>query len=256
MQKKTIFLFRGLTREKRHWGNFYNDLKEALFPHNVVCLDLPGFGDKNNIESPSNIKDIAGLVLKYPEFELYKNTDFVLVGLSLGAMVSLELSVLKPETFNSVVVINTSQRFKTSFYKRIKLSYLVPFIFMYLFNLKKIREKLIFKSTLNKVNDRALIQKWCKYYDEKPFTFKSAVNQSLAGARFSLENQLSDLKDVRGLVLLSEKDKLVHPDNSKILAELLNWPKCINSDTGHDLPVDDTPWTTKKIKDFVGVKSS
>jgi|GEM_PF-2381806 len=249
--KKTVFLFRGLTREKRHWGGFYNDLKEALFPHNIVCLDLPGFGDKNDIESPSNIKDIADLVLKYSEFELYKNTDFVLVGLSLGAMVSLELSVLKPETFNSVVVINTSQRFKTSFYKRIKLSYLVPFIFIYMFNLKNIREKLIFKSTLNKVDDKALIQKWCEFYDQKPYTFRSAIKQSLAGARFSLKNHLIELKDVRGLVLLSEKDKLVHPDNSKILAKLLNWPMFVNSETGHDLPVDDSLWTIKKIKEFV-----
>jgi pimeloyl-ACP methyl ester carboxylesterase len=250
-KKKTVFLFRGLTREKRHWGEFYDDLKEALLPHNVVSLDLPGFGDKNDVESPGYIKDIVNLVLKYPEFELYKDTDFILVGLSLGAMVSLELSILKPETFNSVVVINTSQRFKTSFYKRIKLSYLVPFIFIYLFNLKRLREKLILKSTLNKVNDQRLIQKWCGYYDEKPFTFKSALKQSLAGARFSLENHLSELKDVKGLVLLSEKDKLVHPDNSKILAKLLNWPMFKNSETGHDLPVDDPPWTIKKIKNFI-----
>jgi len=248
-----VFLIRGLTREKRHWEGFDEKLQESLPNKKVICLDLPGFGDNIEDRSPLSIKKIAEYVLNLKTFKEYSGQKKSLVGLSLGGMVSLEMASLDPDDFESIVIINSSQRYKTPFHKRINFLQLPRLFFLFLFNWVSQRERLILKLTTNTKYDSQVPKKWEQFYFEKPFKKRSALFQTLAGGGFSLKSKRESLKSKKGLVLVALKDRLVHPVSSEMIAKVLEWPIERHKDGGHDLPYDDALWVIDKIKKHLNV---
>jgi pimeloyl-ACP methyl ester carboxylesterase len=251
--KDVVFLIRGLTREKRHWEGFDKKLQNTLHEKKVVCLDLPGFGDKFNEKSPLTINGIAEKVLKSKEYNSFKDYKKTLVGLSLGGMVCLEMAFKKPEDFSRLVIINSSQRFKTPFYKRINFFKLPRLFFLFLFKATYMRERLILRLTTNTKFNPDIPKKWSDFYNEKPLKRRSALYQTLAGGSFSLRRKCSVLKTLKGYVLVAKKDRLVNPYSSEIIARVLNWPIESHPSAGHDLPYDDPDWVVSKIKSFLDV---
>ena len=119
--KKTIVLLRGLTREKRHWGDFPIKLQESSLVDDVICVDLKGFGDLYSESSPLTISEITKDFLKKikAKINFSDQNEVYLIGLSLGGMISLEVANSESDEvrklFAKHIVINSSQKYKTPF---------------------------------------------------------------------------------------------------------------------------------------------
>jgi len=245
-QTDVIYLLRGLTRESRHWEGFDEKLQAKLPEVKVVCLDLPGFGVYHEHTSPSSIDEIARFVFNSKEYVEHKNAKKHVLSLSLGGMVTLEMIYQRPLEFDKIIIINSSQKLKTPFYKRLNIQFAPTLGMSFLLKDINYRERLILKYTLNTKFDETLIEKWVNFFEEKPFSLKSAALQFQAGSAFNLEGKIEPLKASKGLVLISEKDRLVNSESSETIAELLGWPVKYHPNAGHDMTYDDPDWVIEK----------
>ena len=59
-----IILLRGLVREKKHWGSFVEELKEAFPKANIITPEIQGVGEYVDTVSPSNFVDMVKFMQK------------------------------------------------------------------------------------------------------------------------------------------------------------------------------------------------
>ena len=53
------------------------------------------------------------------------------------------------------------------------------------------------------------------------------------------------------MILVSEKDKIVHPDCSRKIAKIWSLPIVTHHQAGHDLALDDPEWIIKQLDRFI-----
>lgn len=252
MKKKVLFLMRGLSRDQRHWGRFALDVKSELADFEIVHLDLPGFGEKNNISSPANIKSIAQGVFTKELLDKYKDYDLkAIMAMSLGGMVTLQGVCDHPSFFDKICLLNSSQSYKTKRFERIAFGAGVTLAFSFLFSSLKSRERLIFKKTINSKMDDTTVADWVRFFNERPFKLVSVFKQVWAASRFSIKNKISVLKKFDGLILTSKSDRLVSVRASYVLSKCLDWPCETHESGGHDLTFDDSAWVCNKLRAFL-----
>jgi pimeloyl-ACP methyl ester carboxylesterase len=96
-----FILLHGIGMGRRYWGA----LTDTLGQHGrVYALDLPGFGDAPEPETPLEMHQSGDLIA-----ELVENLGIanpVLVGHSMGAQVAVEAAARHPELFHRVVLIS------------------------------------------------------------------------------------------------------------------------------------------------------
>lgn len=86
-------------------GNeYFAELASALQPHGrVVAIDLPGFSDAPEPETPLSIPETGRLVIDFVAIEQLDN--LVLVGHSMGSQVAIEAALARPDLFPELVLI-------------------------------------------------------------------------------------------------------------------------------------------------------
>lgn len=86
-------------------GNeYFAELASALHPHGrVVAIDLPGFSDAPEPETPLSIPETGRLVIDFVAMEQLDN--LVLVGHSMGSQVAVEAALARPDLFPELVLI-------------------------------------------------------------------------------------------------------------------------------------------------------
>jgi pimeloyl-ACP methyl ester carboxylesterase len=98
---QSFILLHGIGMGRRYWGA----LTDTLGQHGrVYALDLPGFGDAPEPETPLDMHQSGDLIA-----ELVERLDIanpVLVGHSMGAQVAVEAAARHPELFDRVVLIS------------------------------------------------------------------------------------------------------------------------------------------------------
>jgi pimeloyl-ACP methyl ester carboxylesterase len=109
----TVLFLHGWSSSKEVWGSAMQSL--ATSGHNVVALDLPGFGG-------TDIPKEAWSVDNYVEFvkafiSKINLTQVIIVGHSFGGRISLVLTAKSPELVNKLVLVDSagfhsSKRFK------------------------------------------------------------------------------------------------------------------------------------------------
>lgn len=246
-----IFI-RGLAREVRHWGDFVQKF-ESKFPQSkVYCLELPGVGDKRNLNFPYTIKECVKELRK--EFVLnLKNKDESnsILGISMGGMIAHQWCDLYPEDFKSLVLINTSAGNASLPWKRMKLQAVLQSLKIFLEKNVVKREELILSMVSNvKIKDEVL-KSWVAYANEKPMSKSNFIRQILAAARYKAPTQVF----LKTLILNSIEDHMVDPECSVDLFNLLkqnnfNLKLTRHPNAGHDLPLDDPDWVIECIQDF------
>lgn len=258
MKHNISYLFlRGLTRNQFHW--FQKEDYEEMLDGKVYFIDLPGFGEENKLQSPRTIYEIADQVQARWE-EIKKRSHIsdteikVLVGLSLGGLVALEL-VSRTSEWDKVVTINSSCSDLSKFWNRLKpINYpkLVKAIFL---NSFLVVERLIFEMTCNSSDEQLaeygvqsadLIRAWADLRKKYDFNFSSFLNQLLAASKYKSPKEVF----ATGLVLTAAKDRLVDFECSKAIASKYNWDIKISKDSGHDISVDAKDWMLREIKEF------
>lgn len=241
-----VFL-RGLTRESRHWGGFVDQFQQTIPGSTVIALDLPGNGLLNTGCSPWRVQDMvaqcrAQLALRNIE------PPFHLLAMSLGAMVAVAWSHAHPQEISRSVLINTSMRPFSPFYRRLQPRNYPALLGQGLRSRRGEEfEKLILRLTSNRA-DASVLPDWYRWQQEHPVSRSNALRQLLAAARFSAPRQAPA---AALLVLAGAKDQLVDHRCSLSLAHHWRTAIAVHPWAGHDLPLDDAAWVVQQIHNWL-----
>jgi len=245
----TWVLLRGLTREAAHWNGFDRRLATALGPpHRVLTLDLPGNGTLYQARSPASVAEMAAA----GRAELGRRSQpapYVLVAMSLGAMVALDWARSAPHEVAGCVLINTSLRGMSPFWQRLQPhNYAALAGVMMPGRTPLPREQAVLAMTSNQpAHQRDTAAAWAAVARQRPVTRGNALRQLLAAARYRAPAQPPA---VPALLLASAGDRLVSAQCSQRIAAAWGWPLRMHPDAGHDLPLDAPAWVQQQICDW------
>lgn len=243
-----VFL-RGLTRESRHWGEFPATFERAVPGARVHALDLPGNGALHRMASPHRVGEMAEWCRAALSRESVE-PPYNLLALSLGGMVALAWAHAYSAEIGRSVLINTSVRTFSPLHRRLRPRSYPLLLKLMLFggDASEWEKTILTLTSARNVGDAALLDRWVAWRQEHPVTRSNAWRQLYAAARFRAPAQKPAAPL---LILVSEKDKLVHPDCSKALASAWNCELRTHLDAGHDLPLDDGPWVAEEVRKWI-----
>jgi len=240
----TWILLRGLTRERRHWGAFPQQLAEALPGAEVHGLELPGNGELNGLDSPARI---AGMVAHCQQEVVRLNLmpPFHLLAMSMGAMVAVAWAKACPTDIAACVLINTSFGGFSPPQQRLRPRAWPHLLRFLLTRSAEQRERIVFRLTSRMAPDEpVVVAGWVALRKSHPVRLKNALRQILASARF----QAPAAAPVPTLVLSGAGDHLVVPQCSQEIAQRWGCALSVHPEAGHDLPLDDGDWVARQVR--------
>ncbi|NMG56255.1 alpha/beta fold hydrolase [Aromatoleum aromaticum] len=240
---KTWVFLRGLTRESGHWGGFLETFACIVPDSRIVALDLPGTGARHRETSPGDVPRIAE-DCRSTLFRLGVDPPYRLLALSLGAMVALAWADRHPAEIAECVLINTSLRTYSPFYRRLRPRSYARLLYLALRDDARACETMILRLTSGQRDER-LVDEWVTLRVRHPVTLANAVRQLFAAARYRPPR---DRPAPPVLVLASRNDRLVHVACSKAIAAAWNCSLRIHPYAGHDLPLDDGAWVAEQVR--------
>lgn len=248
-----IFL-RGLTRDCRHWGRFPQTFRERISDAEVLMLDLPGNGPLHRQNSYCSVEAMAD----YCRAELRSRgiaPPYHLLAMSLGAMVAVAWAARHPDELRACVLVNTSLRPFSPFYRRLRPAAWGPLLRMALTQPDaRACEETILRLTSRHLEDtRAGIDDWAAWRRSHPVSPLNALRQIAAAARF-VAPQARPLP--RLLLLASLRDRLVDVRCSQRLARQWQCEIAEHPSAGHDLPLDDGPWVARQVEEWLAASAS
>jgi len=244
----TWILLRGLTRGSGHWAGFPDALKARLGDTRLVTLDLPGNGALHRLRSPARIEAMTQESVARLH-ALGIEPPWHLLAVSMGAMVAVDWAARAPHTLAGCVLINTSLRPFSPFYRRLK-----PGNYPRLLGLALSRgsdldwESAILELTSRQAGDDELLASWLAYRRDNPVSLANALRQLIAAARYRAPRVRPP---VPLLILSSRHDALVDSRCSAQLARCWNAPHAEHPSAGHDLPLDDGAWVAQEISHWL-----
>jgi pimeloyl-ACP methyl ester carboxylesterase len=247
----TWVLLRGLMRESRHWGDFPDYFQHTLVANQVVTFDFPGNGSLYAATSPGSVTEMA-THCRTRLNQLGIQPPYHVLALSLGAMVAVEWSRQHPAEFARLVLINTSLAPLNPFYYRLRpANYPALLGFLTLGSLRQ-REKLILHLTSSRkysqLQKETLLDQWESYARECPVSRANILRQLYAAITFRASPAAPN---VPMLLLAGQQDRLVNARCSIELAKRWGMPIKLHPTAGHDLPLDDSEWVARLIKEWV-----
>lgn len=243
-----IFL-RGLTRDKRHWGDFLSTFTRHVDDADVVCVDLPGNGELRHMASATRIEGMLDQCRQILTASGHA-PPYHLLALSLGAMIVTAWIERYPDEIQRCVLINTSLRAYSPFYRRLRISAWPDLLrFMWVHIDPRKQEQIIFHMTsAHPYLQDLYADKWAIYRQQYPVSLSNALRQLLAAARYRAPRSRPR---VPVLLLAGAKDRLVHPDCSAQLAATWQMPLAVHPAAGHDLPLDDGLWIAQQVSSWL-----
>lgn len=242
-----IFL-RGLMRERRHWGDFPITFSQSLDDTKVILADLPGNGRLHHLDSPSRVEHMVNFY-RNELVELGMTPPYYLLALSLGGMVAAEWAHRHPAELWGCVLLNTSLRPFSPFYRRLRW-HNYPAIFRLAWSSDmSVREREILRLTSNRPDaTERVLNDWIMYQREYPVSRRNALTQLAAAALYCAPKKKPS---VRTLILASASDRLVNHDCSRQLAQAWESDFALHPDAGHDLPLDDGNWIITQVRQWL-----
>jgi pimeloyl-ACP methyl ester carboxylesterase len=241
----TWILLRGLTRESGHWGRFPELLQHRLPGTRIMALDLPGNGRLNQARSPARIeatmedcrRQLQALAVEPP---------WHLLAMSLGAMVAVDWAARHPEELGGCVLINTSLRPFSPWYRRLRPANYGSLLQLLLAHrAARGREHTILRLTSRHLQaDDPVVEDWTALREARPVSPSNALRQLLAAARYRAPARAPA---VPLLVLGSARDALVDVRCSRRLAQQWGVELVEHPTAGHDLPLDDGAWLAEQV---------
>lgn len=250
MNAPVWLLLRGLTRDRRHWGEVPQRLAAALPPGvRVVCIDLPGNGVLHHLRSAASV---AGLVaqarVQVAEHGL-GGRPVHLLAMSLGAMVAVAWAQAFPQEIAAAVLVNTSLRPFSPFWQRLRPRAWAPLLGCLGPGTSAAHwERRILGLTsqlaVHRSEAPALLQQWTGWRLTHPVSRANALRQLRAAMAYRAPRRAPP---VPLLLLSGAADALVHPACSQALARAWALPVAVHPTAGHDLPLDDPAWVVAQV---------
>jgi pimeloyl-ACP methyl ester carboxylesterase len=175
-------LLRGLTRESRHWGGFPAKLGESLGGAPVVCLDLPGNGRLNALDSLRSVEAMAD----YCHAELVglgMSGSCRVLAMSLGAMVAAAWARRHPGDIGAAVLINTSLRPFSPFHQRLRPAN-YPRVLRLLVgpaDARTLETEILRMTTRLVAEPQPVIEEWLRWRRESPVCLAAQRHTATAG---------------------------------------------------------------------------
>jgi pimeloyl-ACP methyl ester carboxylesterase len=247
-------LLRGLTRESRHWGEFPHHLCEVTGDAPVICLDLPGNGQLNHMESLLSVEAMAD----YCHAEMKIRGVALpcrILAMSLGAMVAVAWSQRHPADIVAAVLISTSLRPFSPFHQRLRPANYLRVLHLLAGRVsdEELETAILGMTTRLVAEPRTVIQEWLQWRREHPVSARNALRQLLAAARYRAPRR-SPFD--RLLLLAGAGDTLVDPRCSRTLAARWLVDFALHPAAGHDLPLDDQAWVLARVHDWLASKET
>ena len=241
----TWILLRGLTRESGHWGEFPDRLRERFPANDVITLDLPGNGEWHRLPSPTRI-DMMSAWCQVLLRERGVAPPYALFAMSMGAMVAVDWMCLDPEAIAGCVLINTSLRPFSPWYRRLRPANHAELLRLALLSRNDVeRERTILRLTsAHPDRHAAVLDEWIRLRRTRPVSRVNALRQLWAAARYQAPVQPPATPM---LVLASARDTLVDVRCSQELARRWQTEMPLHPAAGHDLPLDDGAWVVEQV---------
>lgn len=243
-------LLRGLIREQAHWGDFPEILLKQRPADSIVCLDIPGTGAKYKEKSKTSITEIVETLRPEWLASVHKDEKVGLIAISLGGMIATEWLHKYPEDFGCAVMINTSLRGYSSFFKRLRWQNFCKILKILFTQNPEIRELKILSLVSNKKSEDLKTQNlWTSIQKNHPVSKYNALRQLYSAAMYSPPEARPASIPIS--LYNSAADRLVDPSCSQDIA--LRWATeiYIHPSAGHDLPLDDPHWLIEKITEWL-----
>ena len=247
-KQKHFYLFRGLIREKRHWGSFLVHLKETFPDALITTIDIPGAGDYFTSPSPLSIRGMVEQMRQDYLKHKTSNEDSHLIAISLGGMISVEWLKHYPKDFDRATLVNTSFGGISPIHHR-----LMPNAFLFLLKVPVLKGRMKESRILELVTNHQdifseTLDMWEGIQKERPVSLANTFRQLFAGACFKVGNFVPPIPVQ---LLASTKDRMVSIKCSRAIAE--KWKLTLEEHPtgGHDLTVDDPKWVALKIKSLI-----
>ena len=246
-------LLRGLSRESGHWGEFPKMLSRELEAQQpgaqLVLLDLPGNGVLHQQSSPMQVPAMVEACRS--ELARRGMTGPVhLLAMSLGAMVASDWVSRYPSEVSAAVLINTSLRPFSPFYRRLRpLNYLA----LLLLSLSRLsarqREARVLGMTTRLLpRPEEVLDDWVNLQRKHPVGVRNTARQLLAAMRYRASR---GRPAAPMLLLCSKADGLVDWRCSQAISRAWGAPLRLHAEAGHDLPLDDAPWVARAVADWL-----
>lgn len=248
----TWVLLRGLTRERRHWGDFVDHWRRAMPQARMCLLDLPGSGDRCHERSPTTVRAMTESLRDRLVREAVPG-PYRLLAMSLGGMVAVDWTARYPGELESAVLINTSLAGFSPFYRRLRpANYPALCRLLWSGGDVEAREAAVLSLTSARP-DRLpdVVAHWSSIYRDAPVTTANALRQVLAAARFRAQ---AAAPTVPLLLMAGAGDRLVNPECSRALARAWDVPLKMHPWAGHDLPLDDPEWVVRQTRRWLKAK--
>jgi alpha-beta hydrolase superfamily lysophospholipase len=244
-KQKHFYLFRGLIREARHWGEFITHLQESFPESKITTIDIPGAGAFYKSPSPLSISAMVESMRQVYLKQRAEGEASVLVAVSLGGMISSAWMKMHPQDFKEAIFINTSFGGFSPLHHRLRPSALLHLLKVpFLKGADKEGHILKLISNHESVYESTL-SLWTKISQDAPVSLPNTIRQLLAGARFNV----GDFRpEIPLLILASTSDRMVSVECSRKIAKAWNVPIIEHPTAGHDLTADDSEWTAQNIK--------
>ena len=254
MKPPTWILLRGLMREQRHWGSFPATLARALPGAHIVTPDLPGNGTRHAQDSATRV---AAMVEDCRQELLARGipAPYHLLALSLGGMVAVEWASRYPQEIARCVLINTSMRPHSPFYRRLRWQNYGALLRQLALGDQHSQESLILRLTSRRHahGNPALLADWLSYQQQYPVSRHNALRQLLSAARYRAP---AIRPPMPVLVMAGAQDQLVDHRCSQRLARAWQADCLIHGDGGHDLPLDEGEWVAQSVARWMGVAAT
>lgn len=239
----TVVLIRGLMRDKRHWADFSHLLQNRLpVGHQVLSLDTLGNGDLASCVSPLNIDDYAKALLIRLRRAI--SGDCYIVGLSMGAMIALQMASLQGESVSAtseirikaVALLNASAANLSPCYHRFRLGAVLSAFPKRAkgHNVSALEALIIALTSVTQHRNLHLARQWTRYRAQVSTSFTNVLRQLWASSQFTCPSRIT----VPIILVCGEQDKLVSPSCSRKLARYYQSKLVKVEHAGHDLSLD------------------
>jgi pimeloyl-ACP methyl ester carboxylesterase len=170
--------------------------------------------------------------------------------MSLGAMVVSDWVDRYPEEVSGAVLINTSLRPFSPFYRRLRpLNYLTLLALSLSQRSARLREARVLELTTRLLSrPDAVLDDWVALQRLHPMGLRNTMRQVLAAVRYRASR---GRPSAPVLLLCSKADGLVDWRCSQAISRAWGAPLRLHTRAGHDLPLDDPPWVARAVGEWL-----
>lgn len=235
-----LILLRGLAREAAHWLDFPDLLQQALGDeYQLHLMDFPGCGKyfrEDALTTVAAMTDHARHEIDVATIRA-RNEAIYIVGISMGGMVALDWAQRFPHELRGLVLINSSAG-NQPFWWRLRPAAWPRMVYALLASSREREAAVLSLVSNNREDYEQHINQWLSIQQQRPVTRTTILTMLRAAASFHPQPTCK----VTGLIIASDRDRMVSVRASEAIAHQFNWSIIHHPSAGHDLPMDDPQW--------------